>query len=191
MANPPEGWKYHSGAGRRQAPEQPGRPVRRAPAKRAAPRRSSLEARYAPQAQKRQVRRPQQQPTRRAPSGQPAPRRAAPARRRRRGSLLPWGLAALISCLILGFTFVWSTQHALPAGADASGALNEGEPAPAVQDLGECVFRCGGDALPQEVQDTLTEWFVRCYNASARLEAPPAGRSVRPKRRRPGSLSAG
>lgn len=172
MANPPEGWKYHSGAGRRQAPEQPGRPVRRAPAKRAAPRRSSLEARYAPQAQKRQVRRPQQQPTRRAPSGQPAPRRAAPARRRRRASLLPWGLAALISCLILGFTFVWSTQHALPAGADASGALNEGEPAPAVQDLGECVFRCGGDALPQEVQDTLTEWFVRCYNASARLEAP-------------------
>ncbi len=37
MANPPEGWKYHSGAGRRQAPEKPGRPVRSAPAKRAAP----------------------------------------------------------------------------------------------------------------------------------------------------------
>lgn len=175
MANPPEGWKYHSGAGRQRTPRQPPQSaqlVRRAPARRAAPRRSSLEARYAPQAQKRQVRRPQQQPAPRTAANPPAPRRAAPARRRRRGSLLPWGLAALISCLILSFTFVWSTRQALPAGADTSGALTEGEPAPAVQNLGECVFRSGGDALPQEVQDTLTEWFVRCYNASARLEAP-------------------
>ena len=54
MANSPESWKYHSGAGRQRTPRQPAQsaqPVRRAPAKRTAPRRSSLEARYAPQTQ--------------------------------------------------------------------------------------------------------------------------------------------
>src|SRR5699024_1152849 len=90
---------------------------------------------------------------------------------RRRSSLLPWALAALVSCLILGFTYVWSARTALPAGADASGAASQAEPAPA-SSVGECVFRSGGGELPQAVQDTLTEWFVRCYNASARLEAP-------------------
>lgn len=168
MANSPESWKYHSGAGRQRTPRQPAQsaqPVRRAPAKRTAPRRSSLEARYAPQTQNRQVRRPApRQPAQRPPQ---APRPG----RRRRSSLLPWALAALVSCLILGFTYFWSARTALPAGADASGAASQAEPAPA-SSVGECVFRSGGDELPQAVQDTLTEWFVRCYNASARLEAP-------------------
>lgn len=174
MANPPESWKYHSGASRQRTPRQPAQsaqPVRRAPARRAAPRRSSLEARYAPQAQKRQVRRPAPpQPA----AQRPVQRRAnpaRPARRKRRASPLPWALAALVSCLILGFTYVWSAREALPVGADASGAVSQSEPAPAPS-VGECVFRSGGDELPQEVQDTLTEWFVRCYDASARLEAP-------------------
>ena len=173
MANSPESWKYHSGAGRQRTPRQTvqsAQPVRRTPAKRTAPRRSSLETRYAPQAQKRQVRRP----ATRQPTPRPVQQRAnppRPVRRRRRSSLLPWALAALVSCLILGFTWVWSVGQTIPAGADASTPASQAEPAPAPS-VGECVFRSGGDELPREVQDTLTEWFVRCYDAAARLEAP-------------------
>lgn len=162
MAQRPESWKYHSGASRQRTANPAASPSRGSDNRRTAPRRSSLESRYAPRPQKRQVRRP-------------APQQTAPARpaggRKRRPTLLPWAVAALLSCFVLTFTYFWANRQALPAGTDVSGMLTETEPAPA-QTIGSCVFRSGEDALPQAVQTTLNEWFVRCYNASARLEAP-------------------
>lgn len=171
MAQPPESWKYRPAQGdgpqhtqRRHAGNSASRP---ASPRRAAPRRVSLETRYAPRTQKRRVRRPV------TPSSQPAnPKRTVRSpRKKQRAALLPWAAAALLSCLVLAVTFAWPSGHALPAGADASGALDNSSPAQA-QNLGECVFRSEADGLPQPVRDTLTEWFVRCYNATARLEAP-------------------
>lgn len=172
MAQPPESWKYRpaQGAGPQRTQRRHidgGSPSRTAAGRRAAPRRVSLETRYAPRTQKRRVRHPATP----SPQSSNPPRTTRSPRKKQRVSLLPWAAAALLSCLVLAVTFAWSSGHALPAGADASGVLDNSSPAPA-QDLGECVFRSGGDALPQEVQDTLTEWFVRCYNATARLEAP-------------------
>lgn len=158
MAHPPESWKYRSGASGQRTSEQPAPPVRRTPSGRTAPRRSSLEARYAPRAQARS----------RRPAAPPPEQRPPRPPRRRRPAWLPWALAALVSCLVLGFTWFWSARQALPAGADGEA---ESQPAP-VQAVGQCVFRSGGDELPQAVQDTLTEWFLRCYEAAARLEAP-------------------
>ncbi len=177
MANKQEGWRYR-------APERPAqrpnasRKVRR-------PASSAKKATATPSVRQASAQAPRgpQRAQRPASSGGQAPAASSQQQskrpRKRRSDPLLFGMVALFCVALVALAVFWTkdllTLPSVPAaGDDVSAASTSGTDSPAQPqgDLGSCVFRSGGDMLPQTIQETLEAWFVTTHNAAARLEAP-------------------